>query len=96
VYNGKTPEQIQAWAGRQAYIALGFGLAAAAELQIDACPMEGFNPSEFHALLGLPEFIQPVAIMALGYRDPEDENQPTSRPKVRFPKDDLFTFRSTL
>ncbi len=28
------------WAARQTYIALGFGIAAAAELQIDASPME--------------------------------------------------------
>ena len=34
------------WAAKQAYIALGFGLAAAAELQIDACPMEGLTKTD--------------------------------------------------
>ena len=32
-----------AWPAKQAYIALGFGLAAAAELRIASCPMEGFS-----------------------------------------------------
>lgn len=31
------------WAARQTYIALGFAMAAAAELEIDSCPMEGFD-----------------------------------------------------
>ena len=35
-----------AWAAKQAYIALGFGLAAAAEEKVASCPMEGFNSSE--------------------------------------------------
>jgi nitroreductase/dihydropteridine reductase len=33
------------WAAKQTYIALGFGLVAAALEQIDATPMEGFNPA---------------------------------------------------
>ena len=33
----------EAWTAKQAYIALGFGLAAAAELRIPTCPMEGFE-----------------------------------------------------
>ncbi|MCA1457091.1 nitroreductase family protein [Bradyrhizobium sp. BRP22] len=36
----------EAWAARQAYIALGFALVAAAELGIDACLMEGFLPGK--------------------------------------------------
>ncbi len=55
--------------------------------------MDGFKPEEFHKILSLPEFMMPVAIMALGYRDPNDSAQPSHRAKARFPKDDLFTFR---
>jgi len=84
---------LKEWAARQAYIALGFALAAAAELSIDASPMEGFSPAEFKTILGLPEFMDPVVIMAIGHRDPTDPAQPTMRPKMRFPKEDLFTFR---
>ncbi len=91
-FDGVEPEKFKAWAARQAYIALGFGLAACAELRIDASPMEGFNPDEFASILALPEYMKPVALMAVGYRDPEDPAQPQKRAKVRFPKDDLFTF----
>ena len=89
----KEPAELKAWAARQTYIALGFALAACTELSIDAGPMEGFSPAEFHSILGLPEYMQPVVIMAVGYRDPADSAQPSMRPKVRFPKDDLFDFR---
>jgi nitroreductase len=80
-------EQIKAWAAKQAYIALGFGLAAAAELEVDAGPMEGFDPIKFKEELNLPEYITPVALMALGFRA-EGEVTP---PKVRF--NDLFENR---
>jgi nitroreductase/dihydropteridine reductase len=93
-FEGKDPEQFRAWAARQTCIALGFGLAACAELKIDASPMEGFKPEEFHSILKLPDYIQPVALMGIGYRDPEDPAQPSRRTKMRFPKDDLFTFLS--
>ncbi len=91
-FEGKDPEKFEAWAARQAYIALGFGLAACAEMKIDASPMEGFKPSEFHSILNLPDYMHPVVIMAVGYRDPADPAQPSVRAKMRFPKDDLFTF----
>lgn len=89
----KNALDLRFWAAKQAYIALGFALAACAELKIDSSPMEGFNSGEFKEILELPEYMDPVVIMALGYRDREDRAQPSIRPKMRFPKDDLFTFR---
>lgn len=80
-----TPEKAFAWGARQAYIALGFGLAAAAEMQIDACPMEGFDPAGVHKVLGLPENIWPLAFLTLGYR-----TAGPSRPKFRYPEDEIF------
>lgn len=77
------------WAAHQAYITLGFGLAACAELGIDACPMEGFDRSQFEKILGLPEYIKVQAVMAVGYRDETDPA--IVRPKVRFPESDLFS-----
>jgi nitroreductase / dihydropteridine reductase len=74
------------WATHQTYIALGFALAACAELNIDSCPMEGFMPDQFAQILGLPEHIKPVALLALGYRSEEP-----SFPKTRFPKEELFS-----
>jgi nitroreductase len=75
------------WATRQAYIALGFAMAACAELEIDSCPMEGFDPNGFKATLGLPQEITPVACLAIGYRSESD----AIRPKVRFDLSDLVS-----
>jgi nitroreductase len=75
------------WATRQAYIALGFAMAACAELEIDSCPMEGFDPNGFKAALGLPENITPVVCLPIGYRSEND----TVRPKVRFDLSDLVS-----
>lgn len=77
-----------AWASKQAYIGLGFGLAAAAELGVDACPMEGFQGGEVDKVLGLPPHMKSVAYTALGYRSADPE-----RAKVRFPESDMFTMR---
>ncbi|MEJ0001068.1 MAG: NAD(P)H-dependent oxidoreductase [Verrucomicrobiota bacterium] len=41
------------WSARQAYIALGCLLFAAALLGIDACPMVGFIPPDVNKVLGL-------------------------------------------
>ncbi|KAA5535725.1 NAD(P)H-dependent oxidoreductase [Paenimyroides baculatum] len=62
------------WASRQAYIALGTALIAAAELKIDATPMEGFDGEKFDTLLNLKERgLKTVVILALGYRDTEKD-----------------------
>lgn len=80
-------DQKLAWAAKQAYIALGFALAAAAELEIDSCPMEGFDPTGFKAALNLPENIAPVVCLPIGYRSSTD----SIRPKVRFTLADLVS-----
>ena len=77
------------WAARQAYIALGFALAAAAELSIDSCPMEGFDPSGFKGKLNLPENLNPKVLLPIGYRAADA----VLSPKVRFGKNDLFDIR---
>lgn len=82
-------EEVQIWLSRQVYIALGFGLVAAAELNIDACPMEGFDTNQFDEILGLKEKgLKSVVIMAVGYRSSEDGYQHLA--KVRRFKDELF------
>ena len=43
------------WAARQAYIALGFALVAAAAEGVDSTPMEGFNAPALDELLKLKE-----------------------------------------
>lgn len=74
-----------AWASRQAYIALGFGLAAAAEQRIASCPMEGFNPEEVRKLLELPENLVPVVYLAVGATTEKDGVYP----RFRFSESDL-------
>jgi len=78
------------WAARQAYIALGHALVAAATEQVDATPMEGFKNAELDELLGLKEKgLKSVVIMTLGYRD--NEKDPLVRAKkVRRPQEELF------
>jgi nitroreductase / dihydropteridine reductase len=84
-------EQQQIWAAKQAYIALGTGLAAAAEQKVDACPMEGFNAAEFDKILGLTKMgLKSVTIMPIGYRHADDAV--AGMAKVRKASEDMFHF----
>lgn len=67
-------EQNSQWAARQAYIAFGVGLTAAAMEAVDATPMEGFNPAGVDEILGLSEKgLKSVCLMAIGFRDTEND-----------------------
>jgi nitroreductase len=73
-----------AWATRQVYIALGNLLTSAAVLGLDACPMEGINPDQYDAILGLEkEGLHTVVVCPLGYRAATDKY--AALEKVRFP-----------
>lgn len=68
------------WMAHQTYLALGTALAAAAIEQVDATPMEGFNPAALDELLGLSEKgLKSVVILPLGYRD--EANDPLANAK---------------
>jgi len=78
-----------AWARNQAYIALGNFLTSAALLEIDACPMEGFDRAQFDEILGLKaKGLRSAVIATVGYRLPTDKY--AAAPKVRFPKEQVF------
>ena len=63
-------EQLQIWAAKQTYIALGFTLVAAASEEIDATPMEGFKPDAVDEALGLKALsLHSAVAVTLGYRD---------------------------
>ena len=65
-----TTEQLQIWASKQTYIALGFTLVAAATEEIDATPMEGFKPDAVDEALGLKALgLHSAVAVTLGYRD---------------------------
>jgi nitroreductase len=79
------------WAARQAYIALGIGLVAAAQEQVDATPMEGFNPAAMDKVLGLEEMgLTSVCLMMLGHRDATTDYLVHAK-KVRQSEEQLFT-----
>ncbi|MFC3282117.1 nitroreductase family protein [Litchfieldella rifensis] len=85
-----SPEERFHWAAKQAYLSLGAALAAAAVEQVDASPMEGFDPASLDALLGLEEHgLRSVVLMALGYRDIENDRLAGLK-KVRWPREKLF------
>ncbi|MEQ3745248.1 MAG: NAD(P)H-dependent oxidoreductase [Henriciella sp.] len=70
-YVPRDAEVNYAHAARQAYIALGVGLVAAAEQEVDSTPMEGFDPASVDKILGLRERgLRSVVLLPLGYRDP--------------------------
>lgn len=89
--SGMTEEQQQTWAAKQAYIALGTALIAAAEQKVDACPMEGFDKLKFDEILGLEaKGLKSVVMLPIGYRSAEDAT--AAYKKVRKAKADLFQF----
>lgn len=78
------------WSARQSYIALGYAIIAAASEEVDTTPMEGFNPTALDKILNLKEKnLGSVAILALGYRDKENDWL-AKLPKVRKRQDELF------
>ena len=84
-----TPEANREWAARQAYIALGSLLTAAAIEGIDAGPMEGFDPKKFDEILGLDKLgLESRAAVAVGFRDPSDPA--AARVKSRFSRDEVI------
>lgn len=73
-YPQRPAEQNFEHAARQAYIGLGSALIAAAEQQIDATPMEGFEPENVDKILNLAELgLKSVLILPLGYRAEEGD-----------------------
>ena len=85
----RSPEDLQTWAAKQTYIALGFALVAAATEQVDATPMEGFNPDGLDEVLGLKALgLHATVILPLGYRDAENDYLSNAK-KVRTTLDKL-------
>ncbi|MCE7999089.1 MAG: NAD(P)H-dependent oxidoreductase [Rhodobiaceae bacterium] len=91
MYLPRDAEVNYAHAARQAYIALGFALIAAAEQEVDSTPMEGFDPAEVDKILGLKERgLRSVVLLPLGYRDPTGDWLLPMK-KVRKSRDTIVT-----
>ncbi|MBK8801991.1 MAG: NAD(P)H-dependent oxidoreductase [Fibrobacteres bacterium] len=86
---GPRAQKIHTWSSNQAYIVLGNLMAAAAQLGVDSCPLEGLDPVKFDEILGLKEKgLATVCALPLGYRLATDKY--ASLPKVRKPLGELF------
>lgn len=72
-FSQKDPSQINIWMAKQAYLALGNLLTVCALEDIDACPIEGFEPQKYDSFLNLTEKgLQSVLVLAVGYRADDD------------------------
>ncbi|MFD2550878.1 NAD(P)H-dependent oxidoreductase [Bizionia sediminis] len=72
-FESKNQEAVEAWAVKQAYLAMGNLLTVCAVEGIDACPMEGFKPEEADALLDLQsQGLKSVLLLPIGYRADND------------------------
>ncbi|MEC4117030.1 nitroreductase family protein [Myroides phaeus] len=90
-FGSLTEEQQFQHAARQAYIAFGLAIGAAAELKVDASPMEGFHNDQMDEVLGLTaKGLKSVTILALGERDHENDWLAPMK-KVRFSLESILT-----
>jgi nitroreductase/dihydropteridine reductase len=75
---------------KQVYLALGTLLLGAAALEIDACPIEGFDVKLLNDALDLrAQGLSAVVVVALGYRAADDFN--AALPKSRLPMDEVLS-----
>lgn len=73
-YPAREAEQNFQHAARQAYIALGLALVAAAYEEVDSVPMEGFDNKALDEILDLPaKGLKSVLMMPLGYRQADQD-----------------------
>jgi nitroreductase len=71
---GKDEQEILQWSQKQSYLVLGVLMALCADMHIDSCPMEGFNPEKYNELLGLNEKnLHATLLIPIGYRAEDDE-----------------------
>ncbi|PZX51439.1 NAD(P)H-dependent oxidoreductase [Algoriphagus chordae] len=91
MYAAKTAEENFNHAAKQAYIALGTALIAAAEQEVDSTPMEGFDPAALDEILDLKsKGLRSVVVLPLGYRN-EEGDWLVNMKKVRTPKEKFVT-----
>lgn len=90
-YVPKSAEENFVHTSKQAYIAFGAAIIAAAFEGVDATPMEGFSPEKVDEILGLQEKgLKSVLLLPLGYRDSE-KDWLEKLEKVRKPKEKFIT-----
>jgi len=89
MYLNQSAEENFVHTARQSYIGFSLAIAQAAELKIDATPVEGFDSGQLDALLDLPSLgLKSVTLLPIGYRDPENDWLANMK-KFRNPKEDF-------
>ena len=84
--------ECQEWLKRQVCIVFGQFLTSCALLDIDSCPIEGFDPKAMDELLGLKEKgLTSVVSAVIGEHDISDFNTLDKAAKVRFPREKMIT-----
>lgn len=69
-------KNLDCWLSAQTYIALGFMMQTAALMNIDTCPMEGFDPNSVNNILGLKDKnLSVVTMLTVGYRGDDSYSQ---------------------
>jgi len=72
-FTEKDALEIRDWMINQLYLTLGALLTVCAVENIDACPIEGFEPKKYDQLLGLKEKgLESVIVLPVGFRDESD------------------------
>lgn len=92
IVEGPRAQHSGEWAARQVYIALGQLMLAAATLNVDTCPMEGFVPAKYDEILGLEGTGWTTTVLCpCGYRSIDDQS--AKLPKVRYDARSIITHR---
>jgi nitroreductase len=90
-YPSRGPEVNFQHAAKQAYIALGLALVAAAYEKVDSTPMEGFDPKALDEILNLKDrALRSVLLLPLGYRL-EEQDWHVKLKKVRRNRENFVT-----
>lgn len=84
----KDSESILAWTAKQCYIAMGNMMTAASYIDIDSCPIEGFEKQNVENILQIDTSKEQLAVVvAFGYRI-----NPISK-KLRRDRKDIIEYR---
>ena len=87
------PPELFQWSARQTYIALGNMMMTASLLNIDSCPIEGFDYAKVNEILNHYDLLDQetegiTAMLSLGYRAQEPKH-----PRVRKDRNDVIFWK---
>lgn len=86
-----TQKELENWSEKQSYIVLGSMIMAAAQENVDTCPMEGFKQDIIEDVLNIDKNHEKISVvLALGHRAEDDIFKDFK--KVRKPADKFIKF----